>query len=209
MPGVIYSSAKTFLSQKLKQGHTDETGCFKWRNHSTKKSLIIAKDIIQLDKLYLYTRWARNDGRFCKIPNVINFSFIKLLLTSIIELVFDKIKCGNQYFPPVMSVFNDAFLKAFLDVGLHFFPHCYVDLGDFFVNSFLQIVQCSVLMFIYTCLEVFPQEVNTWTNQGTGRDNECQKTYKWGGYRRESEEHPLMVGLCGPLPHPAETTHVG
>lgn len=61
----------------------------------------------------------------------------------------------------MVSVFIDAFLKMFLEVGFHSLQHCTVDFGDFHKNSFLQIVQCTGLMHIYMYLEVSPQEIIT------------------------------------------------
>lgn len=63
--------------------------------------------------------------------------------------------CGN-YIHHVVFAFTDALLKVFLDVGLHTLQYCSVDLGNFHMNSVLQIVQC-MRAYVYTRLEVYPQ----------------------------------------------------
>lgn len=92
---------------------------------------------------------------------IINFSFKIFLLPSMCLYWINIWDVEN--IPHVVSVFIDAFLKMFLEVGLHSFQHCSVDLGDF-----LQIVYGA-----YSHTHVpwgFPTRNNhAWTSQGRPR----------------------------------------
>lgn len=61
----------------------------------------------------------------------------------------------------VVSVFIDAVLKTFLEVGLCSLQQCFVDLSDFHLNSFLQIIHCMGQCVFTHALRYSPQEVIT------------------------------------------------
>ena len=61
----------------------------------------------------------------------------------------------------VVSIFINAFLKAFLEIGFYSLQHCTVNLGNIHANNFIEILQCMRLILIHTCLEVSPEEIIT------------------------------------------------
>ena len=99
-------------------------------------------------------------------------------------------------------------MKVFFEIGLHSLQHCSINLGNFNANSFFQILLCTEFILIHVCLEGSLQEIITnGQTMGLREAKECQQNWKWGDHQREGEACPLMLWLCGPSLHSAETTH--
>ena len=99
----------------------------------------------------------------------------------------------ENYILHVVSVFIDAFLKVFLEVGVQSLQHCSVDLGNFLANRFFQILQCTRLMLIHTCLEVPLQEIIT--NRQIRGSSEPRSISK-SGNEAVTEERLKYVHWC-------------
>lgn len=109
----------------------------------------------------------------------------------------------------VASIFIDPVLKAFLEVYLYSLQHFSIDLDNFHNEQFLS--NCPMYrayMHIHVPCGLPTINSHVWKkNQGMGSGG-YQQTQKRDNCRREGEEHPMILRLCGLLPHPAEAhTH--
>lgn len=95
---------------------------------------------------------------------IIHFSCKETLL---IRMFLYWISICQNNIHHVVSVFSDAFLKEFLEIGLHSLQYCYVNLGDFHANSFLQIAPFTEYVGIHTSVSrgFSTRKRQAWTNQ--------------------------------------------
>ena len=100
-----------------------------------------------------------NFENFTKSLTLVPTNFIDITVFTLNQHL-TNLSLGNNIFY-VVTIFIDAFLKAFLEVDLHSLPHCSVNFGNFNENSFFEFLQRMGLMLIHMCFEGSPQEIIT------------------------------------------------